>query len=238
MISIQQITRRERERMMRRKEIMDAARTVFAHKGFNDAKLEDVAELAEFGKGTIYNYFDNKEGLFKSVLEDSFEMIKGIAEESFRAEIPFQEKVERFIRAELTFFFDNLDMIQLMMRESHHLKTGNPLMHLFPQLLEIISDTISAEQKKGGIMQTGDPMGLAVMLFNMLIGQCSCRVYSRLHENLHAGEDGSPAPVVDMAQVSLQKLFGDMTKAQIAQEIESATALIHTVYFHGIAPRT
>ena len=227
--------------MMRRKEIIDAARTVFARKGFNDAKLEDVAELAEFGKGTIYNYFDNKEALFKSVLEDSFETIKGIAVEILGAEKPFIEKIEEFVRVELTFFFENLDIVELMMRESHHLRNGNPLMQMMPQLLKIVADTISAEQKSQTILPTAEPMALATMLFNMLLGQFSCRVYMRLNrERCDATEipaaeaPAPPADGVDPFMRGLQQLFADMSREDIQREIDTATGLIKTVFFHGI----
>lgn len=224
--------------MMRRKEIIDAARTVFARKGFNDAKLEDVAELAEFGKGTLYNYFDNKEALFKSVLEDSFETIKGIAEEVLGSDKPFAEKLEEFVRAELTFFFDNLDIVELMMRESHHLRNGNPLMQMIPQLLKIVADTISAEQKSRKILPSAEPMALATMLFNMLLGQFSCRVYIRINHDTcrDAAEKAADAVTNGGAprMLGLQQLFAEMSRDDIRREIETATGLIKTVFFHGI----
>src|SRR5438128_7360775 len=102
---IQQLPRRQRERLMRRKEILDAAREVFARKGFNAATLEDVAERAEFGKGTLYNYFTNKESLFESVLQDSFERVQKIATDALSAEVSFEEKIERFIGGEIGYFF-------------------------------------------------------------------------------------------------------------------------------------
>jgi len=46
-----------RGRLLRRREIPDAARAVFAQKGCNAATLDDVAERAELGKGTFYNCF-------------------------------------------------------------------------------------------------------------------------------------------------------------------------------------
>lgn len=222
--------------MMRRKEIIDAARTVFARKGFNDAKLEDVAELAEFGKGTLYNYFDNKEALFKSVLEDSFETIKGIAVEVLGGEKPFTEKIEDFVRAELTFFFENLDIVELMMRESHHLRNGNPLMQMIPQLLRIVADTISAEQKSQKILPTAEPMALATMLFNLLLGQFSCRVYVRInHDACQQAAEGADANNGTAPHMlGLKQLFTDMSRDDIQREIENATGLIRTVFFHGI----
>ena len=57
-------TRRERERMVREGEIIDAAEKVFGQKGFDDASMDEIALEAQFTKRTLYLYFENKEELF------------------------------------------------------------------------------------------------------------------------------------------------------------------------------
>ena len=224
----QQLPRRERERLMRRKEIIDAAREVFACKGFNEATLDDVAERAEFGKGTLYNYFPNKEALFLSVIEDCFETMKGIAEEAFSANLTFAEKVERFVRGELTFFFNNLEGVQLMMHEAHRMRLGNPLMQLMPQLLAIVADTIAAEQRRRKVITNAEPIDLAMILLNMLYGQFASRVYRRL-----GSCPGGVIPSSD-GKSNVAAVFEGVPKEEIEREINVATKLIHTVYFQGI----
>lgn len=45
----------------RRKDILDAAVTVFTRKGIADAKIEEITELAGVSKGTFYLYFKTKD---------------------------------------------------------------------------------------------------------------------------------------------------------------------------------
>jgi TetR/AcrR family fatty acid metabolism transcriptional regulator len=52
----------------RRSQILDAATTVFAEKGFERATIRDVAKHAGIADGTIYNYFENKTDLLLSIL--------------------------------------------------------------------------------------------------------------------------------------------------------------------------
>ncbi len=59
--------RKEREKKMRRRQIMDAAKMVFASKGFGGATMENIAEKAEFSPATLYLYFKNKDALFASL---------------------------------------------------------------------------------------------------------------------------------------------------------------------------
>ncbi len=54
------LSRRERLKRERRERILDAAAAVFARKGFHQATIHEIAELADVADGTIYNYFDNK----------------------------------------------------------------------------------------------------------------------------------------------------------------------------------
>ena len=67
------LTRKEREREFRRKEILSAAAKIFAEKGFTHATLDEIAGASEFGKGTLYNYFQSKEELYAAILENIFE---------------------------------------------------------------------------------------------------------------------------------------------------------------------
>ena len=52
----------------RRQAILKAALTVFAARGFEAARLDDVAARAGVAKGTIYLYFDDKESLFQELV--------------------------------------------------------------------------------------------------------------------------------------------------------------------------
>lgn len=50
-------------------EILDAALTVFTSKGFDAARIEDIAAEAGLSKGAIYLYFDSKDALLKGLIE-------------------------------------------------------------------------------------------------------------------------------------------------------------------------
>src|SRR6187549_3867236 len=49
-------------------EIVQAALSVFAEKGFAAAKLEDIAKRAGVSKGALYLYFETKEDIFRAVV--------------------------------------------------------------------------------------------------------------------------------------------------------------------------
>lgn len=60
-------SRRDRKREKHRAEILDAAERVFVRDGVQ-VRIETIAHEAEYSVGAIYNFFENKDDLFKSVL--------------------------------------------------------------------------------------------------------------------------------------------------------------------------
>ncbi len=52
------------DKQEKEKQILQAALTVFAQKGFAATKMIDIAKQAQIGKGTLYEYFKHKEDLF------------------------------------------------------------------------------------------------------------------------------------------------------------------------------
>jgi len=70
-----------RRKEARPQEILDAALSVFAQKGFAATRLEDVAARAGVSKGTIYLYFESKEAVFKALVQEKLaSRIGGFAE--------------------------------------------------------------------------------------------------------------------------------------------------------------
>jgi len=60
---------REEKKAQTRQKLLDAAATVFAHKGFAGASLDDVADEAGLTKGAVYSNFASKEELISALLE-------------------------------------------------------------------------------------------------------------------------------------------------------------------------
>lgn len=75
--------RRQREQQLRRETIIEAAQKLFEQKGFEETTVEQVAALAELGKGTIYSYFKSKEEIYIAILEKKLDLL----EEKMRAAV-------------------------------------------------------------------------------------------------------------------------------------------------------
>lgn len=54
----------------RREEILHAALELFREEGFEKASVESIAKAAGIAKGSFYNYFKTKEGVYEAVIAD------------------------------------------------------------------------------------------------------------------------------------------------------------------------
>jgi len=57
----------------RKSQILNAAESVFTKKGFNEARMDDIAEQTGLSKGTLYLYFKSKEDLIFAILNRIFQ---------------------------------------------------------------------------------------------------------------------------------------------------------------------
>jgi len=118
---VQELSRREREKLSRRNEILQAARKVFASKDYASATLDDVATVAELSKGTIYLYFQNKADLFLSTFEMGMEQVASIVMDAIsdNKDDPISG-IKDMIQRELLFFEENIDLFKIVASESAH----------------------------------------------------------------------------------------------------------------------
>ena len=55
----------------RRKQILDAAKHVFAEAGYHGASIHAIIERADIARGTFYLYFESKSAVFSSILDQA-----------------------------------------------------------------------------------------------------------------------------------------------------------------------
>ncbi|MCD4653717.1 TetR/AcrR family transcriptional regulator [bacterium] len=64
------LSRREREKLIHRRQILNGALDLFSEKGYHNASMHEIAAKTEFAIGTIYKFFTNKEELYKALMMD------------------------------------------------------------------------------------------------------------------------------------------------------------------------
>lgn len=70
-------SRKEEQSEATRAALLKAARKLFAERGFADTATEEVVRRARVTRGALYHHFDDKLALFKAVLEQEEEKLRG-----------------------------------------------------------------------------------------------------------------------------------------------------------------
>jgi len=63
--------KRERTKQANRAAILQAAREVFAELGYGAASVRDVIRRTDLASGTFYNYFPDKESVFRALVDEA-----------------------------------------------------------------------------------------------------------------------------------------------------------------------
>ncbi|MBI5217827.1 MAG: TetR/AcrR family transcriptional regulator [Bacteroidia bacterium] len=151
------------------KKILDAAKTVFIKKGFDGARMQEIADEAIINKALLHYYFRNKDKLFDAIFSDAF--------------VKFIPKIGETMLSQKHFF----DKIKLLVESYIDMLTRNPHIPIFilheinrnPQRIiqilskgganpEMIFKVINTEIKKGTIIPV-KPQHLIVNIIALCI---------------------------------------------------------------------
>ncbi len=110
--------RRAATKAANRAAILDAARAVFAEVGFGSASVRDVVRRTDLASGTFYNYFPDKESLFRAVLEESAEKVRARVQAARRQASSLEDFVAAGFREYFSFLADDPEAFALMRRNS------------------------------------------------------------------------------------------------------------------------
>jgi AcrR family transcriptional regulator len=112
----------------RRDAILSAALDEFSARGFEPARLDDVARRAGVAKGTIYLYFRDKESLFQELIRSMLTPLVGTIEALGEADAPLPVLAERIVELFVREVYETRrkDVIRLMISEGRR----------FPKLAE------------------------------------------------------------------------------------------------------
>lgn len=154
----------------RRKSIMEAAEKSFSMFGYKATTMDQVAKIANVGKGTIYNFFKNKEELFNEIVKGMVIELKELAQDSIHREDTFFENLHRALYSVLEHRREH----QLAIKLSQEVREiGTPAAMEALNLVEkAILHFLEQEIERGildGEVKNCDPSLAAFLMFKMYI---------------------------------------------------------------------
>lgn len=169
------LSRREREKSRREKEIIDAAEKIFARDGYAHASMNEISREAEFSKRTLYQYFENKSDLYLSCTLRLYKsMLEHIKNLSFY-ETTGYGRVKEVFEGYYTFYKNNESVFRIIydFGKIRH-ETTNPKIKEFLKLDEALAmnlrNLIILGQEDGSISKELNPTLTTRTLLFLMVG--------------------------------------------------------------------
>lgn len=155
----------------RRGRILIAAQEVFAEHGFRSADVKTIAERAGVGKATIYKFFDSKEALLLTIVEENLNHIRDIALKQLISNKPPLERLRGVCVDIARFLSGNREFSRVLIQEAGEFAGDIQRQHfsLMEQYLPL-AEIFFNEMRKEGYFTALDTRATMQLMVNVLIG--------------------------------------------------------------------
>src|SRR5262245_60020988 len=125
----------------RRLQLLEVARTLFAHQGFHATSMDEIAEAAGVTKPVLYQHFPSKRALYIELLEDTGDQLLSLLGEATSSVTSGRERVEAGFRAYFRFAVGNRAAFRLLFGAS--IRTDPEFARIVDSTVRVAADTIS-----------------------------------------------------------------------------------------------
>jgi len=172
------LERKEREREQRRSAIVDAAEKVFFEKGIDSATMDEIADVAELSKGTLYLYFKSKTELYLAVCEKGMNIMLDQFRMAYEQPVSGREKLRQIGFTYFNFAITHPDYFKAssyfeltdMDHEAKDSEIAIACHGIGEQLFSYTLEAIYAGMRDGSIHEGHNPNELAVMMWSSMRG--------------------------------------------------------------------
>ncbi len=159
----------------RQRQILSCAKRVFAERGFHAANVSHICAAAGIGRGTLYQYFANKQSVLTAILRETLERVRALMEKmAAENEYPPPETVPRSLAVEFTarqlrrvlaVVFEDGDTVRILLREAVGLdvEVEKILAEIDDALIGIVERDIRRAME-AGYLRPLDPRAVATMV--------------------------------------------------------------------------
>ena len=170
--------RREQRRLLQqdvgRSQLLDAAEEVFGRKGYHEATLKEVAELAEFSVGSVYSFFESKDDVFRQIfVRRGEEFMPGLRAILADRKRDAMEQLHALVDFEVGFFRSHARFGRLYLRYSSATMLSNDreidlvMSERYDEAM-LLQTALFRRGQRAGVFRSGDPEVLARLLSGLV----------------------------------------------------------------------
>ncbi|BEQ15858.1 TetR/AcrR family transcriptional regulator [Desulfoferula mesophila] len=176
MTPVKKLSRRERERLRQRRDMLAAALELFSRNGYYNVSMNEIAEKAEFAVGTLYKFFKNKEDLYRSIMIEETDWFHKVMDQALDSGGDEIEKLRNYVSTRGVAVTEKEAVVRLYHAEvrgrSFNLRAGldDEIIKQLNELRERLTSIFASGIKKKIFRPIAEPRQLAVALENICSG--------------------------------------------------------------------
>jgi AcrR family transcriptional regulator len=157
----------------KRQQIMLAAEQLLRHRQVHQVTLDEVAQKARVGKGTLYLYFKDKEDLFFQTAISSFDQLRVVLEEHVPQDASFDECLLNACKQIIAFFEQRRPLMRMIQIEEGRVISGKGKLRARwlekrQELINTLAGIMKRGIDEGRLRRDVPPVVLAFYLLGML----------------------------------------------------------------------
>ena len=151
--------------------ILEAAEEVFHHKGYDGARMQEIADKASINKGLLHYYFKTKDSLFDAIFSLALKRMVANIHSILSMEIPLDEKIDLIVDSYMNMLSRNASLPRFVINELNKDPDKFIEKHLNGNMKDIFSSFENTVQKdvKAGRIRPIDSRQLFMNLISMII---------------------------------------------------------------------
>jgi AcrR family transcriptional regulator len=180
--------------------ILAAAKRLFAARGFASTSVSDLAGEVDLPVGSIYTYFDNKEAILLTVIEEGWDEFFASLDLAISGKAAPEARLSLVVQRFLPQLFKDVDLISIILAEADR---GSRLDEKLGRLAALISGLIAELAAARGITMDFPPKRAKVAITIFFLGSLDAVRIAR-----SAGLELGSEDVIDFIKLAVENSFG------------------------------
>ena len=154
----------------KRQLILDAAIRVFAERGFNQARVSDIADEAGVAYGLMYHYFGSKDEVLDTLFLDRWNVLLDVISEIDGQDIPVRDKLHAIAGFIVDSYRRDPDLMKVIIVEVTRAANSFGRTHLgkIREAYALIADIVAKAQADGAFKRTVTPEFAALAFYGAI----------------------------------------------------------------------
>ena len=200
------LNRRQAAKVRTRQKVLDAARTLFAERGYEPATIRDIAKGAGMSTGAVFANFQDKAELFEAVLSEDLAKLAETLKAAAAAETALRARLLAALIAGYHGSLEQLPLVQAVVARSWFQPVAAEMRTrtAIKPLVMVVSDVLQAGVRGGELRQDADVRLLSELIYEAWLSNYRGAAYDGWTLQQMTTRIGKQVEVILAGQISRQ----------------------------------